>query len=193
MFRERAFCFTDAHRLGDLRRLLRAPYSPPRRPSTHRSVSQARLTRGTQVTFTVPSRGENRSTTISVHSPFRKIRDMLKQGGVRLRAALARAVLLAFAAPRHLRRRSRSQLTVIDGVNAPGELTVIARAIGSFALRQLAPSPPGRCAVVEGGETFSFRPVGQHVHTAVVGGRSCSSSTSRMVSRDSRMGGDWGR
>jgi hypothetical protein len=61
LFRERAFWFyLTAHRLGDLRRLLRAPYS---RTATSvyptGAYHKQGLTRGTQVTFTVPQPEEN--------------------------------------------------------------------------------------------------------------------------------------
>ena len=61
LFRERAFWFyLTAHRLGDLRRLIRAPYG--RAPETvypTGAYHKQGLTRGTQVSFVVPQPEEN--------------------------------------------------------------------------------------------------------------------------------------
>ena len=61
LFRERAFWFyLTAHRLGDLRRLLRAPYSRAAASVYPTGAYHKQgLTRGTQVTFTVPQPEEN--------------------------------------------------------------------------------------------------------------------------------------
>jgi hypothetical protein len=122
---------------------------------------------------------------------------MQSRGGVRLRAALALVVfvVLAAAAASAQQTIAVTNVTVIDGVDAPRRnFTVIAR--GNRIVR-VAPAQsvrvPADARVVDGRGKFLIPGLwDMHVHTAVIGGRELLELyVANGVTGIRDMGGDW--